>query len=93
MTLNKASIIEDIRNNIHLREDESTKAFETTLEIMKKTLESDEDIMISGFGKFCVEENSWRKGSRHINSTAYIPEAKKVVTFRCSPVLAKKLNI
>jgi integration host factor subunit alpha len=92
MTLNKARIIKNIHKNAHLKEDESAKAFETTLEIIKKTLESNEEILISGFGKFFIEENSRRKGSRYINSTAYIPEAKKVVTFRCSPVLVKKLN-
>jgi integration host factor subunit alpha len=92
MTLNKARIIKNIHKNVYLQENRSAKAFETTLEIIKKTLESNEEILISGFGKFFIEENSRRRGSRHTNSTAYIPEAKRVVTFRCSPVLIRKLN-
>jgi integration host factor subunit alpha len=92
MTLNKARIIKNIHKDIRLKEVVSAKAFETTLEIIKKTLESNEEILISGFGKFFIEENSRRRGSRHTNNTAYIPEAKRVVTFRCSPVLIRKLN-
>jgi integration host factor subunit alpha len=34
----------------------------TTLEIMKKTLESGEDVLLTGFGKFCVNEKNERRG-------------------------------
>ena len=92
MSLTKNRIIKKIQKDIGLTRSQSVKTVETTLEIIKKTLESNEDVLISGFGKFSIEENSKRRGSKAINSNAYIPEAKKVVTFRCSPVLVKKLN-
>jgi len=92
MSLNKDRIIKNVHKNVALTGTKSAKTVETTLEIIKKALESNEDVLISGFGKFSIEENSKRRGSKALNSNAYIPEAKKVVTFRCSPVLVKKLN-
>ena len=37
-------------------------SLEILLEIIKRTLESGEDVMISGFGKFCVKEKKRRRG-------------------------------
>jgi integration host factor subunit alpha len=92
MSLNKKSIIRDVYRTVKMTGSRSAKSVDTTFEIIKSTLESNEDVVITGFGKFFIEENSKRRGSRHINNNAYIPEAKKVVTFKCSPVLVKKLN-
>jgi integration host factor subunit alpha len=35
---------------------------ESLLEIIKQTLESGEDVLISGFGKFCLKDKRKRKG-------------------------------
>jgi len=35
---------------------------------MKSTLESGEDVLISGFGKFCVKEKGERRGVRNPNT-------------------------
>ena len=37
---------------------------EALLEIMKTSLASGEDVLISGFGKFCVKEKAERKGRK-----------------------------
>ena len=92
MSLTKNGIIKSVQKAAGLTRTQSVKTVGTTLEIIKKTLESDEDILISGFGKLFIKNNSKRRGGNLKNSNAYIPEAKKVVTFRCSPVLVKKLN-
>jgi len=92
MSINKERIIQDVCRTAYLPETKSTRLVETTLEIIKRTLESNEDVLISGFGKFMIEKNYKRRGSRYTNSNAYIPGAKKVVTFWCSPSLIKKLN-
>jgi integration host factor subunit alpha len=92
MSMNKERIIQDVCRAAYLPETKSARLVETTLDIIKKTLESNEDVVISGFGKFMIEKNSKRKGSRCTNSNAYVPGAKKVVTFWCSPSLIKKLN-
>ncbi|MDB9822867.1 HU family DNA-binding protein [Deltaproteobacteria bacterium] len=92
MSLNKNRIIKDVHKKIEMTGCQSAKSVDATFEIIKNTLESNEDVLITGFGKFYIEDNFKRRGSRYINSNAYIPEAKKVVTFRCSPVLVEKLN-
>ena len=56
MTLTKAHIIEAVSNQIGFPMNHSSDLVETLLEIIKSTLVSGEDVMISGFGKFCVKE-------------------------------------
>jgi integration host factor subunit alpha len=92
MSMNKERIIQNVCRTVALPETKCAKSVETTLEIIKKTLESNEDVLISGFGKFMIEKNSKWRGPRCTNSNAYIAGAKKVVTFWCSPSLVKKLN-
>jgi len=66
--------------------------FESLLEIMKKRLENDEDILISGFGKFCVRDKNERRGRNPATGEEKILDSKRVVTFKCSSVLRDKIN-
>jgi len=54
MTITKANLIDSIYKQSDLRKQESTSAVESLLGIIKHTLESGEDLLVSGFGKFCV---------------------------------------
>ena len=92
MSMNKKRIIEDVCKVSDLTSSQSTKCVETTLEIIKKTLESNEDVLIYRFGKFFIKENTKPRGVNCVRNNAYIPEARKVVSFKCSPVLEKKIN-
>lgn len=65
---------------------------ESTLKIVKDALESGEDVLITGFGKFCVSEKNARNGRNPISGDELALGAKRVVTFRCSRVLRGKLN-
>ena len=56
MTLTKAQIVESIQNKIGFPRNKSYEVLETFLEIIKSTLQSDEDVMTSGFSKFCVKK-------------------------------------
>ncbi|MBW2609488.1 MAG: HU family DNA-binding protein [Deltaproteobacteria bacterium] len=51
---------------------------------MKKTIESGEDVLISGFGKFCVNEKNERKGRNPQTESALMLDARRVVVFKCS---------
>ena len=92
MTLNKADIIDSVYNSIRFSRPESVKTFESLLEIIKKTLESGEDILISGFGKFNVKEKSERRGRNPQTGEDLMLDARRIVTFRCSDVLKDKIN-
>ena len=60
MTLTKAIMVERIHNEIGFSKRKSKETTETLLEIIKSTLESGEDLLISGFGKFCINEKNAR---------------------------------
>ena len=62
MTIIKDSIIRNIYNQCGLSKMKSTEVVGSLLEIIKKTLESGEDVLISGFGKFCVKDKNERRG-------------------------------
>lgn len=92
MTLTKSNIIDSIYQNTDFNKAESIQAIETTLEIIKSTLESGEDLLISGFGKFEVKDKSQRKGRNPATGNDLILGARRVVTFKCSGVLRENLN-
>jgi integration host factor subunit alpha len=62
------------------------------LELVEKTLESGEDVLISGFGKFCVKQKEERKGRNPATGDDLMLGSRKVVTFKCSPILRFKIN-
>ena len=65
---------------------------ETLLEIIKSTLESGEDVLISRFGKFCVKEKRERRGRNPATGKDMMLEPRRVVTFRCSRQLRDMIN-
>ena len=92
MTLTKAHIIEAVFEQIGYPKNKSSEMIETLLEIIKRTLESGEDVLISGFGKFCVKEKNERRGRNPATGKDMMLEPRKVVTFRCSRQLRDKIN-
>ena len=92
MTLTKIQIVESIHNQIGLPKNKSTEIVETLLEIIKKTLASGEDVLISNFGRFCVKEKAERKGRNPATGDDLMLESRKVVTFRCSGKLRERVN-
>ena len=94
MSLSKQEIIEKIHGRLgySLSRKQANEAFEMLLEIMKETLEEGEDIMISGFGKFCVKEKIARKGRNPSTGEDMLLPGRHVVTFKCSGTLRDKIN-
>ena len=62
MTLTKAHIVEAVAKQNGYPKNQSFEMIETLLEIIKRTLESGEDVLVSGFGKFCVKTKHERRG-------------------------------
>jgi len=92
MTATKDSIVETIQNELDIPKKKSTELVETVIEIIKRTLESGDDLMISGFGKFSVKEKKTRKGRNPSTGKDMMLDARKVVTFKCSGGLRDKIN-
>jgi integration host factor subunit alpha len=92
MTLTKIQIVESIQNQIGFPKNRSSEIVETLLEIIKSTLESGEDVLVSGFGKFCVNEKKERRGRNPATGEAMMLSPRKVVTFKCSGKLRDRVN-
>jgi integration host factor subunit alpha len=92
MTLTKAQIVESIQKQIGFTKKKSVETVETLLEIMKKTLESGDDVLNSGFGKFCVKDKKERRGRNPATGGNLMLKPRRVVTFKCSGKLREKIN-
>ena len=92
MTLTKDTVAEAIAEETGLLKKTSVELVETLLELIKKTLESGEDVLISGFGKFQVKSKGKRKGRNPATGEDMILRPRRVVTFHCSGKLRAKIN-
>jgi integration host factor subunit alpha len=92
MTVSKTTIANLIQDQLGFSNKQSYELVETLLEIMKKSLESGDDVMVSGFGKFSVKEKKIRKGRNPSTGESMILDARRVVTFKCSGKLKDKVN-
>ena len=91
-TLTKADIVEAIQNENGYSLKQSSEVTEILLEIIKQSLESGEDVMISGFGKFQVKTKKERRGRNPATNKDLILSPRKVVTFKCSGKLRDRIN-
>jgi len=60
--------------------------------MMKATLASGEDVLISGFGKFSVNHKKKRRGRNPATGADLMLALRKVVTFKCAGNLKDKIN-
>ena len=92
MALTKAEIIEAVAEGNGFSKKQATDTVETLLEIMKRTLAVGEDVLVSGFGKFCVKEKAERRGRNPATGDAMMLRPRRVVTFKCSGKLREMIN-
>ena len=92
MTVTKDHIINSICNELGVPKRKSAELLEALLKLVVKTLEEGEDVLISGFGKFCVKEKHARKGRNPATGEDLVLGSRRVVTFKCSPILRTKVN-
>jgi integration host factor subunit alpha len=92
MTLTKTDLIQCITDRIGFTKNKSTEVTETTIEIIKRTLASGEDILVSGFGKFCVNDKDQRRGRNPATGESMMLKPRRVVSFKVSGKLRRKIN-
>jgi len=90
--LTKQTIIEKISEKNNLSAAETKDTVGTLIEIMKSTLASGEDIMISGFEKLQVNEKAPRKGRNPETGREMMLDGRRTVTFKCGGRLRAKIN-
>jgi integration host factor subunit alpha len=91
MALTKSDIVASI-HDLGLTKKKSVEVIESLLEIIKRSLESSEDVLISGFGKFCVKDKAKRKGRNPATGEDLMLRGRRVVTFKCSGKLRHKID-
>ena len=91
-TLTKAHIVEAVAEANGYTRNKSFEIVEILLKLIKAALESGDDVMISGFGRFCVKEKAKRRGRNPTTGKDLIIAPRKVVTFKWSGKLKEKLN-
>jgi integration host factor subunit alpha len=91
MALTKSDIVATV-HGLGFTKKKSVDIIEALLEIMKSTLEKSEDVLISGFGKFCVKQKKQRRGRNPATGEDLILRERKVITFKCSGKLRHKIN-
>ncbi len=92
MTLTKETVINQVNSHLGLSKPEARRAVETLLRIIKETLAQEEDVLISGFGKFVVRRKNSRRGRNPQTKTELMLRARKVVVFKSSGVLRRQIN-
>ena len=92
MTLTKANIIETVSAENGWTQKQSTEYVDLLIGIMKNTLISGEDLLISGFGKFSAKEKHERMGRNPATGDDLTLRPRKVVTFKSSGRLRDLIN-
>jgi integration host factor subunit alpha len=91
MALTKSDIVASV-HDLGLTKKKSVEVIESLLEIIKRSLESSEDVLVSGFGKFCVKDKAKRRGRNPATGQDLMLRGRKVVTFKCSGKLRHKID-
>ena len=91
MTLTKAIIAATLQDKGFSNND-SDDHIESILRIIKRTLASGEDVMITEFGRFCIKKKQARKGRNPATGKDLFLRQRKIVTFKCSKNLRKRIN-
>ena len=90
MSLTKNDLIERI-NEFGFTREKSAEVIETLIELMKSSMASGEDVLISGFGKFYISSKNSRIGRNPATGEALELSERRVVSFRCSEKLKNNI--
>ena len=91
-TVTRAQLGEAVYREVGLSRGESAKLVESVLEAVTATLADGEAVKISSFGSFLVREKAERIG-RNPKTRQEVPILpRRVVVFRASHVLKKRVN-
>ena len=94
MPLTKADLITQVHaSNPNMTKAQARKAVETILRTIKSSLENGQDVLMSGFGKFCINNKSARKGRNPQTGESLMLDARRVITFKPSGKLREKVNL
>ena len=84
MNITKANLVEKISNRLGLSKADSQSLVENFFEILSNSLESGEDVKISGFGTFKLKKKNTRPGRNPMTGEVIPVTARTIVKFSAS---------
>lgn len=91
-TLTRAEVTDAIVRDVGVTRQESSELLDRTLELIGKALETEDEVKLSRFGNFVVRSKSAREGRNPKTGEEATIAARRVVTFRPSPMLKSRVN-
>jgi len=91
MAVTKDDIVARI-HEVGFTKKQAVDLVETLIEIIKSNLQKGEDVLISGFGKFCIKSKHQRRGRNPATGEDLMLRERRVITFKCSGKLRNKIN-
>ena len=92
MAITKEKLTVLLSDQLCMTRQESKQIVDGVFKIMKETLARGEHILISGFGKFSVRQKGARRGRDPQTHKSLTIAARKVVVFKHSGILRRRLN-
>ena len=90
--LTKDMLVKAVAEETGLAGKQSVELVETLIELIKGSLVSGGDVLISRFGKFSVIAKNQRRGRNPATGDSMMLRPRKIVTFHWSGNLREKLN-
>ena len=90
--MTKSDIVENVLAKRNLTKREAADIVDTLLDIIKDTLETGEQVKISGFGKFEIHQKHDRRGRNPQTGETITITARKILTFKPSTILKQDIN-
>ncbi len=88
-SLTRAEVTDAIVREVGVTRQESADLLDRTLEFIGSALEHEDEVKLSRFGNFVVRSKSAREGRNPKTGEEAPIAARRVVTFRPSPMLKK----
>jgi integration host factor subunit alpha len=91
-TLTRADIVETLVQKVGLTKQDSSNFLERVLELVCSELERDEDVKFARFGNFVVRRKKARVGRNPKTGEEAPITARRVVSFKPSPLLRQRVE-
>lgn len=92
MSVTKVELAELVYEHMKVDKKRAAELVDMFFEELKAGLVQDNEIQISGFGKFVIKQKKQRKGRNPQTGDTMIIDERKVATFHHSQVLKDRLN-
>lgn len=92
MTITKQNLVEQIHEKLGYSKKEASELLESTIDIIKNTLASGDDVKVAGFGVFTIKQKADRRGRNPQTGETLIITARRVLSFKSSHLLKKAIN-